>query len=134
MPDKMHAQIVTALKHLCTVLNGYGIKPQIINADNELFSSDKMNEFLNLCGILHKPSPAYQQSLNRASEHLGGVIKDKSQAMRLAARLPVELWPEVNQAAVYLHNWMLRYAFNWKSLYNHFYMYTSQKDGAQVLD
>ena len=96
--------MVTALKHLCAVLDGYSIKPQIINVDNELFSSEEMTEFLHLCSILHKPSPAYQQSLNGASECLGGVIKDKVQAMRAAARLPVELWPEVNWAAVYLHN------------------------------
>ena len=126
--------MVTALKHLFAVLNGYGIKPRIINADNELFSSEEMTEFLDSRGILHKPSPAYQQSLNRASECLGGVIKDKARAMRAAARLPAELWPEINRAAVYLHNQMLRYVFNWKLLYNCFYMYTSQKDGAQVLD
>ena len=63
--------------------------------DQELFASNKMKELLDEKGILAKPSPAHQQSLNGAAKHLGGVIKDKSQAMRKAAKLPDQLWPEI---------------------------------------
>ena len=72
--------------------------------DPELFVSNEMRELLNEKGILVKPSSAHQQSLNGAAKCLGSVIKDKSQAMRKVAKLPNQLWSEITQAAVYLHN------------------------------
>jgi hypothetical protein len=53
-----------------------------------------------------KPSVPYMQLQNRAAECSGGMIKDKECIMRNGARLPLFLWPEIQCAAVYLHNYI----------------------------
>ena len=56
-----------------------------------------------------EPSAPYSQSQNGATERSGGVVKDKERAMRNGAKLPSFLWPEIQRAAVYLHNRIPRY-------------------------
>ena len=74
-------------------------------------------------------SPPYTQSQNGAVERSAAVIKDKARVMREAAKLPVALWPEMDRAAVYLHNRTSRYQYNWKSSYEHFHTYLMLRDG-----
>jgi hypothetical protein len=65
-----------------------------------------------------EPSAPYTQSQNGATECSGGVIKDKECVMRNGARLPSFLWPEIQRAAVYLHNCTPCYLYNWKTPYD----------------
>jgi hypothetical protein len=51
-----------------------------------------------------EPSAPDTQAQNGGAERSGGVIKDKARTMRLDANLPWEMWLEIVQAAVYLHN------------------------------
>jgi hypothetical protein len=51
-----------------------------------------------------KPSVTYLQLQNGATEHLGGMIKDKECIMRDGAKLPAFLWPEIQCIAIYLYD------------------------------
>jgi hypothetical protein len=42
-----------------------------------------------------KLSVTYSQLQNGATEHLGGIIKDKEHTIRDGAKLPAFLWPEI---------------------------------------
>jgi hypothetical protein len=62
-----------------------------------------MVELLGRFSIKLEPSSFNTQDQNGAAERLGGVIKDKERVMRIEARLPHQLWPEIGKTAVYLH-------------------------------
>jgi hypothetical protein len=68
--------------------------------------------------LIVEPSVPYMQLQNGAAECLGGMIKDKERAMRNGARLLSFLWPEIQRAAVYLHNCIPCYLYNWKIPYD----------------
>jgi hypothetical protein len=51
-----------------------------------------------------------------------------------AAKLPAALWPEIDRAAVYLHNRTPRYQYNLKSPYDRFHTYLAHRDGVVVPD
>ncbi|KAK1920118.1 hypothetical protein P3342_002414 [Pyrenophora teres f. teres] len=72
-------------------------------------------------GIAVEPSAPDTQAQNGGAERSGGVIKEKSRAMRLDANLPWELWPEVVRSAVYLYNRTPRYSNRWRSPYEEFF-------------
>lgn len=59
---------------------------------------------------------------------LGGVIEGKSHVMRQGAHLPEDLWCEIYSTAIYLHNRLVRYIFDWKSPYDRFYTYLAHRD------
>ena len=81
-----------------------------------------------------EPSPPHVKDLDGAAERSGGIVKDKARAMRQAAKLPAALWPEIDRAAVYLHNRTPRYQYNWKSPYDRFHTYLAHRDGVVVPD
>lgn len=43
-------------------------------------------------------------------------------------RLSAALWLKIDWSAVYLHNWMSRYDYNWKLLYECFHIYLAHQD------
>jgi transposase InsO family protein len=55
-------------------------------------------------GISLELAPPHTKEPNGRAERTGGVLIDKARAMRVSARLPENLWPEIWQAAAYLHN------------------------------
>ena len=92
--------------------------------DNEIFLKRKaVLTWLQSQFIKVEPSPPYTKEQDGAAERSGGVIKDKGRAMRQAAKLPDALWPEVDRAAVYLHNRTPRYQYYWKSPYDLFHTF-----------
>jgi hypothetical protein len=72
-------------------------------------------------GLAVEPSAPDNQAQNGGAERSGGVIKEKSRAMRLDANLPWELWPEVMRSAVWLYNQTPRYSNRWRSPYEEFF-------------
>ncbi|KAL2122403.1 hypothetical protein VTJ04DRAFT_2858 [Mycothermus thermophilus] len=75
-------------------------------------------------GIELEPTPPNTHEPNGGSERAGQEIQDKCVAMLASSGLPEELWPEVTQAAAYLHGMSPRKRNNWMSpnemLYNWF--------------
>ena len=127
--------IIAAFKHLFGVLERqYGIRPKVIEGDNEIFSQKhELRDFLEAQEHMRiEPSAPYTGPQNGAAERSGGVIKDKSRAMREGARLPAKLWPEISRAAVYLHNRTPRYTYNWKAPFDRFHTYLAFRDGVVV--
>ena len=88
-----------------------------------------MRTFLEEQFIKVEPSAPYTQAQNGGAERSGGVIKEKSRAMRTSSKLPTSLWPEITRAAVYLHNRIPRYNYQWKAPYTLFHTFLSQRDG-----
>ena len=107
--------IVACLAYLVDLLERqYSFKPKVIEADNE-FGSKEVHDFLNARHIILEPSAPYTQDQNGGAERSGGVIKEKSRAMR--GKLPAIMWREYTRAAVYLFNRTPRYSNSWKTPY-----------------
>ena len=134
LTDRTAASIIAALEDLFGRLELQGFKPQVIECDNELYlRKHDVRRFLEQEKHMKiEPSAAHTQSQNGAAERSGGMVKDKSRAMREGAKLPATLWPEINRAAVYLLNRTPRYIYNWKSPYERFHTYLAFRDGIVV--
>jgi transposase InsO family protein len=100
----------------------FGLKVQVIRSDNEL-SRKKTLRWLRSQGIEFEPSAPRTQDQNGVAERSGGVIIEKSRAMRISANLPHDLWKEVVNCAVYLHNRTPRESQAWKTPYEVFFSY-----------
>ena len=113
----------------------YHTKPEVIEMDNEIPMSNKLQTFLSQQrGIRLEPSAPNTQAQNGAAERSGGVIKEKARAMRYGSKLPSFLWSEIIRAAVYLHNRTPRYIYNWMSPYERFFTFLAFRDGVVVKD
>jgi hypothetical protein len=66
-------------------------------------------------GITFDPSALYTPEQNSSAEHSGGVIIQRAQAMRVHARLPEDLWPEIVPAAAYILNRTPNRQLDWKT-------------------
>jgi GAG-pre-integrase domain len=134
LQNRTAKSIIIAFKHLFGILEKYYIRPKIIEGDNEIFSQKhELRNFLEVEKHMRiEPSSPYTGPQNGAAERSGGVIKDKSRAMREGAKLPAKLWPEISRAAVYLHNRTPRYMYNWKTPYDRFHTYLAFRDGVVI--
>jgi hypothetical protein len=113
--------------------NQYGIKPQVIECDNEITTQKPaVRRFIESLSIKVEPSPPYTQELNGGAERSGGVVKDKSRSMRAGSKLPSALWKEIVRTAVYLLNRTPRWQYYWKTPYDRFHTYVAHKDGVAV--
>ena len=106
MQKRTAKSIICALDSLFSILdNQYGIKPKVVECDNEIFDrKPAVAVWLRSKAVRVEPSASYIQSQNGGAERLRGVIKEKERAMRTGAKLPHFLWPKVGKAAVYLYN------------------------------
>ena len=107
----------------------FGLKIQVIRSDNEL-GRKRTLRWLRSKGIEFEPSAPRTQDQNGRAERSGGVIMEKSRAMRISANLPHDLWKEIVNTAVYLHNRTPREAQAWKTPYEVFYS-SEQSRGVQ---
>jgi hypothetical protein len=80
------------------------IKIKIIKCNNEIEKHSQVAEFLASRSIKVEPSAPNTQGQNGGAERSEGVLKDKKCAMRVGARFPHALWPEIGKTAVYLYN------------------------------
>ncbi|OAA34885.1 polyprotein [Cordyceps fumosorosea ARSEF 2679] len=81
----------------------YNAIPKVIRSDGELFSKEVRKE-LKLRSIEPKRSAPNTQAQNGGAERSGGAIMEKARTMRIAARLPHDLWKDIVEAACYLRN------------------------------
>jgi hypothetical protein len=99
------------------------IKVKTVKCDNEIEKHSQVAEFLASKSIRTEPLTPNTQGQNGGAERSGGVLKDKERAMRVKARLPHALWPEIGKTAVYLYNRISNYGdsdIRWKSFYTRF--------------
>jgi len=68
----------------------YNLEVKVVRSDNEL-GRKKTLRWLRSQGISFEPSAPHTQAQNGAAERSGGVIMEKSRAMRIAANLPHDL-------------------------------------------
>jgi hypothetical protein len=78
------------------------IKVKIIKCNNEIEKHSQVAEFLASRSIKVEPLASNTQDQNGGAERSKGVLKDKKRAIRIEARLPHALWPEIGKTAVYL--------------------------------
>ncbi|KAM4064280.1 reverse transcriptase (RNA-dependent DNA polymerase) [Hirsutella rhossiliensis] len=79
----------------------YSVKT--IRSDGELFTK-ATKKWLRKKGISAEPSSPNTQSQNGGAERSGGALMERACKMRIAAKLPHDLWKETVEAACYLKN------------------------------
>ncbi len=124
--------IIKAIAHLQMVLQTqFDLKIAAVQSDNEIVGQKlEVKRFLENQGIRLEPSAEYTQAQNGAAERSGGVIKQKMRSMKQGAHLPEDLWVEISKAAVYLHNRVPKYQYNWKTPYERLHLFVSNRNGA----
>jgi hypothetical protein len=80
------------------------IRVKTVEYDNKIEKHSQVAEFLASKSIRIEPSAPNTQGQNGGAERSKGVLKDKKRAMRVGARFPHVLWPEIGKTAVYLYN------------------------------
>ena len=78
-------------------------------------------EGIQVVRIKFESSPSNTQDQNGRAEHAGAVIIMKARSMRISAKLPHDLWVDMVNIAVYLHNRTPKAELNWESPYERFY-------------
>jgi hypothetical protein len=99
------------------------IKVKTVECDNEIEKHSQVAEFLASKSIRIEPLAPNTQGQNGGAERSRGVLKDKKRAMRVKARFPYALWPEIGKTAVYLYNRTPNYGDSdtrWEFLYTRF--------------
>ncbi|KAM4067449.1 reverse transcriptase (RNA-dependent DNA polymerase) [Hirsutella rhossiliensis] len=81
----------------------FGFAVKIIRSDGELFTK-KIRSWLRKKGISAAPSAPNTQAQNGGAERSGGVTTERARVMRIASKLPHDLWKEIVEAACYLRN------------------------------
>jgi reverse transcriptase-like protein/Pol polyprotein len=99
----------------------YSLRMRTIRSDGELANVRKVARWLSVEGIKFESSPPHTQDQNGRSERAGAVIVMKARSMRLSGKLPHDLWVEIINTAIYLHNRTPRADFSWVSPYERFY-------------
>jgi hypothetical protein len=99
------------------------IKIKTVEYDNKIEKHSQVAEFLAFKSIRIEPLAPNTQGQNGGAERSGGVLKDKKRVMRVKARFPHALWPEIGKTAVCLYNKTPNYGdldTRWESPYTRF--------------
>jgi hypothetical protein len=99
------------------------IKVKTVECDNKIEKHSQVAKFLASKSIRIEPSAPNTQGQNGGAERSGGVLKDKKRAMRVGARFPYALWPEIGKTVVYLYNRTPNYGDSdtrWEFFYTRF--------------
>jgi hypothetical protein len=99
------------------------IKVKTIECDNKIEKHSQVAEFLASKSIRIEPSAPNTQNQNSGAKRSEGILKDKKRVMRIKARFPHALWPEIGKTAVYLYNRTPNYGDSdtrWKFFYIRF--------------
>ena len=102
-------QAVSVVKEFINMAqNRYGRKIRFFRTDGERSLGKEFDNFIASEGITTERSTVDTPAQNGAAERSGGVIVTKARAIRIAASLPANLWPEIVKAAGYLNNYTLK--------------------------
>ncbi|RYP68913.1 hypothetical protein DL771_006402 [Monosporascus sp. 5C6A] len=129
--------LITAFRYLLGALkNQDKVFPQVIECDNEILKNHLLRDILQSppFSIRLEPSAPHTQAQNGGAERSGGIIKEKTTAMRNGAKLPAFLIVHIFKAAVYLYNRTPKYTLFWQTPYEVYYTYLAYRDGVPVLD
>jgi hypothetical protein len=88
-----------------------------LRTDGERSLGSEFDELVAVKGITTERSAPATQAQNGAAERSGGVLIIKARCMRIAARLPKSMWPEIVKAAGYLNNRTPKRQLNWRTPY-----------------
>jgi hypothetical protein len=97
------------------VAKQYGLHICKVRSDNESALGNSFKAWCKKTGITWLPSSTYTPAQNGGAERAGGVVIRKATTMRILARLPENLWPDLMEAATYLHNMTPTDINDWKS-------------------
>jgi hypothetical protein len=103
--NKGQATLLKVLKEfIAFVQTRYDCTVRMLCSDGEKGLGDNFEEWIKAEGLTFELSVPYTPEQNGAAEHSGGVIIRRARAMRIHARLPESLWPEIMSAAAYILN------------------------------
>jgi hypothetical protein len=118
------ADLIRIFNAFLNIMEVYNfIKVKTIKCNNEIEKHSQVAKFLAFKSIRIKPSAPNTQGQNGGAKRSKGVLKDKERAMRVKARFPHALWPEIGKTAVYLYNRTSNYGDSdtrWESSYTRF--------------
>jgi transposase InsO family protein len=103
----------------------HGLHVKIVHSDNELFTK-RTRRWLENKKIDCEASAPRTQQQNGLAERSGGAVITQARTMRIGANLPHDLWKEIVNAAVYLHNRTPRERLGWKTPYEVFYTHIAK--------
>jgi Reverse transcriptase (RNA-dependent DNA polymerase) len=91
----------------------YGATTRFIRTDDEPTLGKKYEDLLADQGITAERTAPYTSAQNGRTERAGGVLTLRARALRIAAELPANLWPETYTAAGYLNNRTPKEGIEW---------------------
>ena len=97
-------QSTDAIERAINAIERMGFNPQTIRSDGELFDNKRTKARIEKKGIIIESSAPYAAARNGLAERSGGVIAARARAMRIDAKLPENLWPEILAASVHIGN------------------------------
>jgi hypothetical protein len=116
LTNKRQTTLVNILKEFTAfVQTRYDCTVRRLRTDGEKSLGDDFTNWVKAKGLTFEPSAPYTPEQNGAAERSGGVIIQRARAMRVHARLPEELWPEIVTAAAYILNRTPNRQLNWKT-------------------
>ena len=101
-------------KFIALVKNWWNLPIRAFHYDNEQSAGDKVEAFLNNCGIIVSHSIADHPEQNGPAERSGGVIIEMARHLRIEGQLPNQLWPEFVSTAAWILNRIPTYIKNEK--------------------
>jgi hypothetical protein len=127
------ADLIRIFNAFLNIMKVYNlIKVKTVECDNKIEKYLQVAKFLASKSIKIEPLAPNTQDKNGGAKRSRGVLKDKERAMRVKARLPYALWPEIGKTAVYLYNRTPNYGDSdtrWESLYIRFHRIVSLARG-----
>lgn len=90
LQDRKAQSIIVAIDSLFKILSRqFRVTPRVVECDNEITQvKPQVSAWLVDKGIRIEPSAPQTQAQNGSAERSGGVIKEKSRAMRASAKIP----------------------------------------------
>lgn len=91
-------------KFIAFAKNWWNIPVKAFHSDNESAAGPEIEGFLSNLGIVVSHSIPFHPEQNGSAERSGGVILTMARHLQIESKLPVQLWPEVVGAAVWILN------------------------------
>ena len=116
LSDKEQSTILRTLKEFVAfVQTRYNCTVRGFRSDDERGLGKRFTRWIKTSGRTFEPSAPYTHEQNGSAERSGGVIILRARAMRVHARLPEDLWPEIMPAAAYVLNRTPNRQLDWKT-------------------
>jgi hypothetical protein len=116
LPNKKQQTILNTIKSfIAYIKKRWQYEVRILRNDQDRSLGKEYSDWLDETGITEEYSAIYTAEQNGAIERSGGVLINRSTALRLEANLPELLWSEIYKAAGYILNRSPTRALNWKT-------------------